>query len=409
VRGAALQAFGRNFEHALRQLPHGGLAERRLEGRARHAIAHRLTLGSGPVLDHVPGGIERDVVVENADPERRQAADAPPGAAVGAAHFEEFLEPHFRENGGEVIGPIRHLRLDVRHFGDFVRQEIAKTPARQIDVFAVAIDEIHRHIEHVIDIALEAHAGLEHPRQHAGAVVVDIGPDLGAIGQEPVVLAFAERRIGEQGGRHRLQRQGDAEFLDHVGFGGEVEIDLHRAGAEHHLFAIAADLRHVALHDLVAAFRHRIDFRQRPGRRIAEADGARPDLGGHLAHLLLVDVHLGTGLVHRFQGRARQLELAARLQTDPGAVLGQADDVLAFQDRLPAELLHAFEQRLDAGNAFVAQRVMGLQAVDEFLVLGADAPILARLAAFGQIPHEVVARLDRPAGRLRNGHGNLVG
>ena len=67
-----------------------------------------------------------------------------------------------------------------------------------------------------------------------------------AIGQKAVGPAFAERRVGEQRGGDRLQRQADAEFLHHVGFGGEIEIHLHRAGAEHHLQAIAADLGHVA-------------------------------------------------------------------------------------------------------------------------------------------------------------------
>ena len=69
------------------------------------------------------------------------------------------------------------------------------------------------------------------------AVGIGVGPDLAAVAEEAVGLAFAERRIGEQRGGERLQRQADAEFLHHVGFGREIEIDLHGAGAEHHVEA----------------------------------------------------------------------------------------------------------------------------------------------------------------------------
>jgi hypothetical protein len=43
----------------------------------------------------------------------------------------------------------------------------------------------------------------------------------------------------------RLQREADAELLDHVGFVGEVEIGLHGAGSIHHRGTERADLVHV--------------------------------------------------------------------------------------------------------------------------------------------------------------------
>ena len=49
--------------------------------------------------------------------------------------------------------------------------------------------------------------------------------------------------------------------------------------------------------------------------------------------------------------------------------------LLAFEHRLPAEALHAFQQLADAGLALIGERLVGLQVVDEFLVLGADAPL----------------------------------
>jgi hypothetical protein len=43
-----------------------------------------------------------------------------------------------------------------------------------IDVLAVTEHEVHRHVEHVVDVALVAEAVLEHERQHAGAVRVGV-------------------------------------------------------------------------------------------------------------------------------------------------------------------------------------------------------------------------------------------
>ena len=125
-----------------------------------------------------------------------------------------------------------------------------------VDIVVAALDEIHRHVERVVDPALEAHARLERPRQHAGAIIVGVAPDFRAERQKAVGLAVGERRVGEQRRRNRLQRQRHAQLLDHVGFRGEVEIGLHRAGAIHHVEAERADLRHIGGHDLVAALGH---------------------------------------------------------------------------------------------------------------------------------------------------------
>src|SRR3546814_8466015 len=51
------------------------------------------------MLDDVPSGIKRCVVIEEAYPERGQGADAAPRAAIRAAHLKKALEAHFRESG----------------------------------------------------------------------------------------------------------------------------------------------------------------------------------------------------------------------------------------------------------------------------------------------------------------------
>ena len=71
--------------------------------------------------------------------------------------------------------------------------------------------------------------------------------------KKPVELAVGERRIGEQRGDRRLQRQADAHLGHHVLFAHEIEIGLDGRGAKHHVEAAGPDFRHVAGHDRVAA------------------------------------------------------------------------------------------------------------------------------------------------------------
>ena len=173
-------------------------------------------------------------------------------------------------------------------------------------------------------------------------------PDLRAEREKAVRLAFGERRIGKQRGGDRLQRERHAQLLHHVGFGREVQIRLHRAGAVHHVEAQRADLRHVGRHDLVAALRHHRHVGARPVRRHAEAEEADAERLGDLAHLREMREQFGRGLVHGLDRRAGEFELAAGLERNRAAAgdVEHADDVLALHDRLPAEqVLHAFEQR----------------------------------------------------------------
>jgi hypothetical protein len=210
-----------------------------------------------------------------------------------------------------------------------------------------------------------------------------------AIAEEAVGPALGEGRVGEERGGHRLQRQADAELLHHVGFRGEVQVHLHRAGAQHHVEAEVALLGHVFAHDLVAPLGHPGDVLARPLGVEAQAHGRDVHRPHDLADLVQVGVHLAAGVVDGLQGRARELHLAARLQGHAGAVLGQRDDVVAFLDPCPAEPLQALQQGADAALALVGQRAEIVEGIAELLVLGADAPIVGRLAACLQVGNEL--------------------
>src|SRR5262249_25381292 len=78
-------------ERLPRELEHGCAAEGRGERRPRYAIAQPLAFLRVPVLDEIPGSVERSGVIEQPGPQRRQGANAAPAPAIGAAHFQEAL------------------------------------------------------------------------------------------------------------------------------------------------------------------------------------------------------------------------------------------------------------------------------------------------------------------------------
>ena len=226
--------------------------------------------------------------------------------------------------------------------------------------------------------------------------------------RKPLGFAFRERRVREQGRRHRLQRERHAQFLHHVGFGGEIEIGLHRAGPVHHVETERADLGHVSRHDLVAALRHFRHLGARPAWRHADAEKADTERARDLAHLGEMRHQLARSLVHGLDLRTGQLELAARFERDRAAAghVEQADDVRAFHDRLPAEqVLHSLEQRANTAASLVGHRPMTFEREREFLVFGADAERRFRLYALRDPIDEVGAPLDRSQVDLVTRHG----
>ena len=350
------------------------------------------------MLDLVPSGIERGTIIEQPDPERRQRADPAPRPAIGAAHFEEALEPHLREDGREVIGEIGHQRLLAGERRQAAVEKVAEGLAGDVEIFAVAVDEVHRHIERVIEIAFVAEPVLEHERQHAGAVRIGVRPDMAAEGEETVGLSFGEWRIGEERGGQWLEREPDAELARHVGFRGIIEVDLDGAGAKHHVEAERADLRHIVEHDAIAALGHSGQLFAGLVRPHAEAEEADTELVADRLHLHEVPAGFGTGLVDVAARRAGQLELAGGLEADRAVGAGERDDLVAFHHRAPPEAGECVQQVPDAARLVIGGRAVIGMTIDELLMLGADPPVGGRLFAFGKDGEEIVAAFDAAVG-----------
>ena len=112
----------------------------------------------------------------------------------------------------------------------------------------------------------------------------------------------------------------------------------------------------------------------------AGAEEADAQVFGDQLDLAQVVVHFDAGFVQRRQRRARQFDLAPRLQRDRLARPGQRDDVAVLENLPPAEALRqTFEYRPHPGLALVRQRRQRLQIVAELFVFGADAPVRREL------------------------------
>src|SRR5260221_9943776 len=94
-----------------------------------------------------------------------------------------------------------------------------------------AFDEIHWHVEGVVNISLETHAQLECPWQHAGAIGIGVAPDFRAERDKAVRLAFGKWRIGENGGWPRRARERDPPLRHHLAPTPGAEGCRHPAGA----------------------------------------------------------------------------------------------------------------------------------------------------------------------------------
>ena len=163
----------------------------------------------GPTLDQIPSRIERRLIIEQPNPKRGQRADAVPRSAIAPAHFKEAFQPHFGKGGRKMVVPVAISSAFRREARAVFHPENRGSLARRVDIFPVAENEIHRHIERVIGIALIAETVFKYERQHAGAVRIGIGPDMAAVRKEAVRLAFSEGRIGKQRGPQAAAARGD--------------------------------------------------------------------------------------------------------------------------------------------------------------------------------------------------------
>ena len=236
-----------------------------------------------------------------------------------------------------MVGPVGERRLLAGKNRQPPIEEIAKAEPSGVNIFPIAEHEIHRHVERIFAVALIAEPVVEHERQHPRARGVGVFPDMAAEAAETVGLALGEGRIGEQGGGDRLERQADAEFLYHIGFGRVIQVNLDGAGAKHHVEPERTHARHMLSHDLVAPLGHHRQFGAGLVGPHPEAEEAEPKSVADRFDLLQMAAAFGAALVQIAERRARQFELARGLEADIAVGSGQRDDLAVFLDGLPAK------------------------------------------------------------------------
>ena len=400
---------GRDLEDALRRLRERRAAEARPERVLRDLRAQR-----GDLLVRVALGErlrlgERLVVVVDARPERGERAREVGGQRVGAAHLDGPLEPHLGEERVEVHLPVAERRAVAL---EAVLPEAAKGLPGVLDDLAVALDEEHRHVERPRDVVGVARAGLPHLRHEPGAVVVDVEPHLGAVAAAAPRRALVERRVREERRRDRPEPHTDAQLADRVLLAGEVVVGLHGGRAAHHVEAVLSALGEVDLHDPVASLRDPVEVGLLRERVEADAEPHEPEVVGDVADLGEVSARLRADAVHVRQRRARELELATRLERDRREPAPQRDQRTARLLGLggPAVAIDEHvEDRLHAAPARVrvVQRRARLLVDAELLGLRADAKRLLRLLRAAEDREEIVLTAERLR-VVRRTHGGAM-
>ena len=145
-----------------------------------------------PVLDQIPSAIQRALVIHQPNPEGRKGAKTPPRATIGTAHFDEFLHPRLGEERGQMIGPIAQRRLLAGQRRQLALQKIAEGLAKCVDIFAIAVDKIHRHIERILHPSLKPKTLVKDERHHPSAGIIQIAPHQPAGGFHAIGLAVEE-------------------------------------------------------------------------------------------------------------------------------------------------------------------------------------------------------------------------
>ena len=96
-----------------------------------------------------------------------------------------------------MIGPVAQRRNFARHRWQLTSKEIPERHAKCIDVLTIAVDEIHRNIESVLNPCFKAKPVFEDKGDHPGAVCIQIAPYPAAPGFMAISLTLKKGRIGK--------------------------------------------------------------------------------------------------------------------------------------------------------------------------------------------------------------------
>ncbi len=246
----------------------------------------------------------RVVVVEDAFPYRGEGADAAPWTAVGAAHFHVTLHPNFGERHRQLVLEVAHRRTVAI---DAVGHELAKRGAGVVVVNAVAPNEIHGHVENVLEPFFEPEPVFENHRRESRSLRIGIAPHQRALADRASRDAVTKGRKRKQRGDDGGDGEGSPKRFHHVGFATEIEVRLDCAGALHHVEATGADPRHMSTHDSVSTLRNHRHVIPRRGGMKTHAEKSNSHWAADFLQQCEVSADLVTRLENGFERGARKL------------------------------------------------------------------------------------------------------
>ena len=91
-----------------------------------------------------------------------------------------------------MVVPVGERRPLARAAGQLAGQQVAERLAGDVVIGRTALDEIHRYVERPVDIGLESKALVEDEGNEAGAFIVRVAPDLGAVRQQAIGAVVEE-------------------------------------------------------------------------------------------------------------------------------------------------------------------------------------------------------------------------
>jgi hypothetical protein len=227
------------------------------------------------------GFVEGARVVEQALPEGLQGEGHFGIARVGTPQLDVLLEARVGEERGEVFRPVAEGGAQVVRAA---RGEVAEGQARHVVVIEVAASgEEHRDVERVGDERLRREVVRERGRREARAVGVGVEPRGHAGRLVAGRPAFGEGRVGEHRRDDGREAVADREFFSEVFPAIVVEVDLHGAGARHHVPRARAAACEVRAHHLVTPLREPLLLGERAEGIEAAREEAPPFGVRHLA------------------------------------------------------------------------------------------------------------------------------
>ena len=269
-----------------------------------------------------------------------------------------------------MLLPVVDRRLVARKLRKLSLHKIEPGFPRNVHVRAVSVHKVHRYVHDVVAVLFKPEIVVENPRERARAIVVRVPPHVGAHGLIPGVRAVHERGVGEHRRRERLQREGRPELAHHVSLALEIQVDLNRARAKHHVVSASALLRHVRAHNLIPPFRHHRHLGHRPLRVKPDSQESVPLFPRQRVHGLDVPSHLLVRLRQVLQRRAREFKLSTRLERHALLVLRAPDDVIRFVYRRPPVSLD--ERAQDVPHDWIIHPSLGRLVVPKLFVLRPD-------------------------------------